>query len=107
MGVINDLFNWDKVSWPKRIVIAIPFIAAFIGWQYWTKSRELKQNHADMVAMCGDDKECTEGVNKFADTCFEEHYRMGRRSQGVKTEEFVSCVNQHAGKTLFVAEPAK
>jgi hypothetical protein len=106
MGIIQDLFNWEKVSWPKRIAIAIPFAAAFIGWQYWTKSQENKENHVKMVAMCGTDQECVAAVNQFADTCFDENYHMGRRNQGVKTEEFVACVNQHAGKQLFVAEPA-
>lgn len=107
MGIIHDLFNWEKVSWPKRIAIAIPFAAAFIGWQYWSKSQENKENHVKMVAMCGTDQECVAAVNQFADTCFDENYHMGRRHQGVKTEEFVACVNQHAGKEFFVAEPAK
>jgi hypothetical protein len=107
MGIIHDLSNWEKVSWPKRIAIAIPIAAAFIGWQYWSKSQENKENHANMVAMCGDDAECVAAVNQFADTCFDENYHMGRRQQGVNADEFVACVNQHAGKELFVAEPAE
>lgn len=107
MGIVNDLFNWEKVSWPKRIAIAIPFLAAFIGWQYWSKGNDLKKNHADMVAMCGKDTECLEAVDKYADKCFDENYHMGRRRQGVKTEEFVTCVNQESGAELFVTEPAK
>lgn len=34
-----------------------------------------------------------------------DNYHMGRRRQGMKTDEFVTCVNQHAGKKLFVSVP--
>ena len=106
MGVINDLFNWEKVSWPKRIAIAIPFVAAFIGWQYYSKSQEARETRAEMIAMCGDDTACVAAVEKHAETCFNDNYRMGRRSQGVKTEEFVACVNEKSGEQHFVSVPA-
>jgi HAD superfamily hydrolase (TIGR01509 family) len=102
MGIVNDLFNWEKVSWPKRIAIAIPFLAAFIGWQYWSKGNDLKKNHAEMIAMCGKDTECLEAVDKYADKCFDENYHMGRRSQGVKTALLSNSWGEHYPEHLWV-----
>jgi hypothetical protein len=107
MGVFNDLLNWEKVSWPKRIAIAIPFVAAFIGWQYYSKHKESQQTKAEMLAMCEGETRCLDAVEKYAEACFGDNYRMGRRSQGVKTEEFVACINKNAGEQLFVSTPIR
>jgi hypothetical protein len=107
MGDIdNKLFGWDKLSWPKRILIAIPLVAAFAGWQYYTKSKEAKEMKAEMITMCGGETACAAAVEQHAAACFDENYRMGRRSQGVKMEEFVSCVNSRSGTQFFESVPA-
>jgi hypothetical protein len=41
----------------------------------------------------------------LAAPCFNTHYRMGRRSPGVKMDVFVACVNEHSGTQFFSAEP--
>lgn len=102
---IDDALGWNKLSWPKKIMIVIPLVAAFAGWQYYQKGKESKEMKAQMVGMCGDDKACVDAVDKYAETCFGDNYRMGRRSQGVKMDEFVACVNQHAGAEIFVSVP--
>jgi hypothetical protein len=98
-------FDWNTLSWPKKIAIAIPFAGAFLGWQYYTKGQEAKQMKAQMIEMCGGEAPCVAAVEQHAETCFNAHYRMGRRSQGVKMDEFVACVNQQSGTQFFSAEP--
>ena len=105
MGAIDDALGWNKLSWTKKILIAIPLVAAFAGWQYYTKNKEGKEMKANMLTMCEGDKACLDAVEKYAAQCFDEHYRMGRRSQGVLTEEFVTCVNKNSGTDFFVSVP--
>ena len=103
MGAIDNALGWNKLSWTKKILIAIPLVAAFVGWQYYNKSQEAKETKAKMLAMCGGEAPCVEAVEKYAASCFDEHYRMGRRSQGVLMDEFVACVNKSSGTEFFVA----
>jgi hypothetical protein len=98
--------DWNTLSWPKRMAIAIPFAGAFLGWQYYTKGQEAKQMKAQMIEMCGHEAPCVAAVERHAETCFNAHYRMGRRSQGVKMDEFVACVNQHSGTEFFSTTPS-
>jgi predicted negative regulator of RcsB-dependent stress response len=105
MGAIDNWLGWDKLSWTRKILIAIPIVAAVIGWQYYTKNQEAAETKTKMLAMCEGEQKCIAAVEQYEDTCFKDHYHMGRRSQGVKMEEFVACVNQHAGEELFVAVP--
>jgi len=105
MGAIDNMFGWDKLSWPKRIAIAIPLVAAFAGWQYYAKSKESKEMKAQMIEMCGGEAACLAAVEKHAAGCFDENYHMGRRSQGVKMDEFVSCVNSRSGTEFFQSVP--
>ena len=107
MGAIDNALGWNKLSWTRRILIAIPIAAAFIGWQYYTKSQERKEMHARMVTMCEGDAPCLAAVDQHADKCFDDHYRMGRRSQGVRMDEFVTCVNQNSGTDFFISMPAE
>ena len=101
----DNALGWNKLSWTKKILIAIPIVAAVIGWQYYQKAQEAKETKAEMLTMCGGDAKCVAAVEQHEEACFDEHYRMGRRSQGVKMEEFVACVNERAGEQLFVAVP--
>jgi hypothetical protein len=101
MSVIDTLLNWDKLSWPKRIMIGLPFAAVVIGWMYYSRNQNAQETHEKMLAMCGGDTACVDAVNKYADECFKDHYHMGRYRQGVRTEEFVSCVNQKSGGQFF------
>jgi len=39
MSAFVNLFGWDKVSWIKKVLIAIPLVAAFAAWQYYTKPK--------------------------------------------------------------------
>ena len=105
MGAIDNALGWNKLSWTKRILIAIPIAGAFIGWQYYNKSQEAKAMKAEMLAMCSGEADCIEAVEKHAATCFDEHYRMGRRSQGVLMDEFVGCVNENSGTEFFISVP--
>ncbi len=105
MGAIDNALGWNKLSWTKKILIAIPIVAAFIGWQYYTKSQEAKETKAEMLTMCEGDAACIDAVEKYAASCFDEHYRMGRRSQGVLMDEFVGCVNKSSGTDFFVSVP--
>ena len=102
---IDDALGWNKLSWTKKILIAIPLVGAFAGWQYYTKGKEQKETRAEMISMCGGEAKCVAAVEKYEEQCFNDHYHMGRRSQGVKMDEFVTCVNQQAGEELFVAVP--
>ena len=106
MGAIDNAFGWDKLSWTKKILIAIPLVAAFAGWQYYTESQESKEMTARMITMCEGEAACLAAVEKHAAGCFDENYRMGRRSQGVKMEEFVTCVNTRSGTPFFQSVPA-
>jgi len=89
----------------KKILIAIPLLALFMGWQYYNKNKESKETRAEMIRMCDGDTRCISAVEKYEESCFDDHYHMGRRSQGVKTDEFVACINQHAGEEFFVSVP--
>ena len=105
MGAIDDKLGWNKLSWTKKILIAIPLAAAFFGWQYYNKGQEAKEMKANMLSMCAGDTPCIEAVEKYAASCFDENYRMGRRRQGVKMDEFVACVNRSSGTDFFVSVP--
>jgi hypothetical protein len=43
MGSIDDALGWNKIGWPAKIAIAAVLVAAFAGWQYYTKSKESKR----------------------------------------------------------------
>ena len=103
MGAIDNALGWNKLSWTKKILIAVPIVAAFVGWQYYNKSQEARETKAEMLTMCAGDAACVDAVEKYAASCFDEHYRMGRRSQGVLMDEFVGCVNQSSGTDFFVS----
>ena len=105
MGSIDDALGWNKLSWTKKILIAIPLAGAFIGWTYYQKSSERKEMRANMLTMCEGDAPCVAAVEKYADACFDDHYRMGRHSQGVLMDEFVACVNKNSGTEFFVSVP--
>ena len=105
MGAIDDKLGWNKLSWPKKIVIAIALAAAFAGWQYYTKGKEAKEMKANMLSMCAGETACLEAVEKYAASCFDEHYKMGRRRQGVLMDDFVACVNKSSGTDFFVSVP--
>ena len=105
MGAIDDKLGWNKLSWPKKIVIAIALAAAFAGWQYYTKGKEAKEMKARMLTMCTEEAPCIDAVEKYAASCFDAHYRMGRHTQGVLMEEFVACVNKSSGTDFFVSVP--
>ena len=106
MGSIDDALGWNKLGWPAKIAIAAVLVAAFAGWQYYTKSKDSKEMTARMVTMCGGEAACLAAVEQHAAACFDENYRMGRRSQGVKMEEFVACVNSRSGTQFFESVPA-
>ena len=101
MGAIDNALGWNKLGWPMKIAIGLALAGAFMGWQYYNKGKEAKEMKASMLTMCGADTACVDAVEKYAAKCFDEHYRMGRRSQGVKTEEFVACVNTSSGTEHF------
>jgi len=61
---------------------------------------------AQMLEMCGGEAPCVAAVQQHAETCFNSHYRMGRRSQGVKMDEFVACVNERSGTEFFSTSPS-
>lgn len=104
MGAIDNALGWNKLSWTKKILIAIPIVAAFAGWQYYQKGKEAKEMKANMLSMCtGKAAACAEAVEKYAAQCFDEHYHMGRRRQGVLMDEFVGCVNKNSGTDFFVS----
>ena len=103
-AIDNLLFGWDKLSWPKRILIALPFAAAFIGWTYYSRNQDAKETHEKMIAMCETDTACVAAVNKYAEECFKDNYYMGRRRQGVRTEDFISCVNTKSGVAYFTID---
>lgn len=105
MGVIDEKLGWNNLSWTKKILIAIPIVAALIGWKYYDKAQEAKAMKAEMLTMCAGEAPCIEAVEKYAKTCFDENYRMGRRSQGVRMDEFVACVNKSSGTEFFVSVP--
>jgi len=105
VGAIDNALGWNKLSWTKKILIAIALVAAFAGWQYYNKGQEAKEMKAEMLGMCAGEAACVEAVEKYAASCFDEHYRMGRRSQGVLMEEFVACVNKSSGTDFFVSVP--
>ena len=105
MGALDNMLGWNKLGWPAKIAIAVPIIAAVIGWQYYNKGKEAKQMKADMITMCEGDTPCVAAVEQHAETCFNNNYRMGRRSQGVRMEEFVACVNQRSGTEFFGTTP--
>ena len=56
MGSIDDALGWNKLSWTKKILIAIPLVGAFAGWQYYTKNKEGKEMKANMLTMCQGEK---------------------------------------------------
>ena len=105
MGAIDNALGWNKLGWPMKIVIGIAVAAAFAGWQYYNKGQEAKETKAKMLAMCAGEAACVDAVEKYEAECFDKHYRMGRRSQGVKMDEFVACVNQSSGTDYFVSTP--
>src|SRR5262245_53118213 len=94
-------FNWNDLSWPKRIAIAIPILAAVLGWQYYSKGNERKEMKAKMVEMCAGEAPCLAAVEQHAEKCFDNNYHMGRRRQGVRMDDFVACVNQESGTQYF------
>jgi len=102
---IDEALGWHKLSWTKKILIAIPLVAAFAGWQYYTKGKEAKETKAEMLTMCGGEAGCMAAVEKYEEACFNDNYHMGRHSQGVKMDEFVACVNAKSGEQLFVSVP--
>lgn len=99
-------FDWNTLSWPKKIAIAIPVAGAFIGWQYYNKGQEAVEMKARMVEMCGGEAPCLAAVEQHAEACFKDNYRMGRRSQGVKMDQFVACVNDRSGTQFFSSAPS-
>lgn len=105
MSAIDNMLGWNKLSWPKKILIATPILAAVIGWQYYNKNQEAAETRARMLAMCEGEARCIAAVEQHAEACFKDNYRIGRRSQGVKMEQFIACVNERAGEELFVAVP--
>jgi predicted negative regulator of RcsB-dependent stress response len=105
VGAIDNALGWNKLSWTKKILIAIPIVGALIGWQYYNKSQEAKATKAEMLTMCSGEAACIEAVEKYAASCFDEHYHMGRRSQGVLMDDFVACVNKSSGTDFFVSVP--
>src|SRR5262245_7637192 len=104
MSAIDNLFGWDKLSWPKKIMIGLPIAAAVIGWTYYDRNQEAKETHATMITMCGDDAACIAAVNQHAEACFKDNYRFGRRSHGVRTDAFVDCVNAKSGVQHFTVD---
>ena len=103
MGAIDDKLGWNKLGWPAKIAIGIAVAGAFIGWQYYNKGQESKETKAKMLTMCAGEAACVEAVEKYAASCFDEHYKMGRRSQGVLMDDFVACVNKSSGTDFFVS----
>jgi len=99
-------FDWNSLSWPKKIAIAIPVAGAFIGWQYYDKGQEAVEMKARMVEMCSGEAPCIAAVEQHAEACFSDNYRMGRRSQGVKMDQFVACVNDRSGTQFFSSAPS-
>src|SRR5262249_51752760 len=102
---IDEALGWHKLSWTKKILIALPILAAVIGWEYYQKHQESKEMMAKMVGMCAGDQKCLDTVAKHEEACFDEHYHMGRHSQGVLMDEFVACINEKAGEQMFVSVP--
>jgi hypothetical protein len=101
MSAIDNWLGWDKLSWPKKILIALPLLAAVLGWQYYSRNNEAAETHAKMIGMCGDDKACVAAVDQYSEACFKDNYSMGRRRQGVRMDDFVSCVNEKSGVQHF------
>lgn len=97
--------DWNKLSWPMKIATALPIAAAVLGWQYYTKGQEATQMKARMIEICGGDAPCAAAVEQHAAACFNDNYRIGRRSQGVKMDEFVACVNDRSGTQFFRSPP--
>lgn len=88
-----------------KIALAIPILGAVVGWQYYRKGQEGEQMKAEMVAMCDGETPCVAAVEQHAAACFNDNYRIGRRSQGVKMDEFVACVNDRSGTQFFATTP--
>jgi hypothetical protein len=104
MSVIDNLLGWDKLSWPKRLMIGLPLAGVVLGWMYYDRNKEAAETHATMITMCGDDTACVAAVNQYAEVCFKDNYSMGRRRQGVRTDDFVDCVNTKSGVQHFSVE---
>jgi hypothetical protein len=94
MGMLDDM------SWGKRILVAIPVVAGLFAWQTYDRAKEAKSTKATMVQMCADDKPCLAAVEQYAEVCFKDNYKMGKRS-GIRTDDFVKCVNQRSGSEFF------
>jgi len=108
MKRIFDIYlHWDQQSWKTRIIATIPVLALVFGWMYYDQYKEGKEMHARMIGMCDSDASCIAAVNEHADSCFSDHYHMGRRKHGVRIDDFVSCVNEKSGTQFFIAEKKK
>ena len=101
MSAIDNLIGWDKLSWPKKIMIGVPIAGLVIGWMYYHRNQEAKEMHTQMIAMCAGDAACLQAVDQYSEDCFKENYHTGRRNTGVRTGAFVSCVNSKSGTEHF------
>ena len=99
--IIDIYLHWDQQTWTTRIIATVPVLVLVFGWMYYDKTSERGEMHTNMVAMCEGDQSCLAAVNQHADMCFDDHYRMGRHSHGVRMDEFVQCVNEKSGTQFF------
>lgn len=99
--IIDIYLHWDQQTWTTKIIAVIPVLALVFGWMYYDKNKESQETHAQMIGMCAGEQACIAAVNQYADSCFGDHYHMGRRSHGVRMDEFVQCVNEKSGTQFF------
>jgi hypothetical protein len=101
MSIIDNLLNWEKASWKNKLLIGVPFALAVLGWLYYDRNQEATSMHAKMITMCGADAACVAAVDQFSEVCFKDNYSISRRHSGVRTADFVNCVNEKSGVQHF------
>ena len=92
--ILEIYLHWDQQSWKTRNIAVIPMLALVFGWMYYHEYKEGNEIHARMIGMFDADALCIAAVNQDTDSCFKDHYHMGKRWHGVRLVEFVSYVNE-------------
>jgi hypothetical protein len=89
----------------NRLLGALLALATIFGIRAYNKQATAKEVRAKLETLCTGDSACLASVNANFDACFEEAYGVAsRRQDGQKVAQvLVSCLNQKAGESYFVA----
>lgn len=89
----------------NRLLGALLTLAIVFGIRVYNKQQAASEIRVRLVALCEGESACAHSVETHFDTCFDDAYTLGSRSQDAQkiARTLVTCLNEKSGQGYFVA----